>query len=317
VDSPQIVHYKQNSTHPDHRSIFDRGITPFAEMSTPENPFSQPGENPLDANPAPELSIVIPVFNQVAYTKQCVESLLKDASSSPVPYEVIVVDNASTDETSAYLESVNSRVRSKRNPANLGFGPACNVGAKLAQGRFLVFLNNDTVPLNHWIEPCIQRLKSDEDIGIVGNKLIYPDGTIQHGGIEFVSRKAPPLSHWPVHRFRGLPAHHPAALESAEVGAITGACLFIKRELFWSVGGFTEDYVMYFEDVDLNLKIRKLGKKIVYEPRSHVVHFESKSTSQREGNELFLKAAQIFYTRWAPELKELLGEVKPMEGNYA
>ena len=98
----------------------------------------------------------------------------------------------------------------------------------------------------------------------------------------------------------------PQANRCEEVHSITAACLFIPRELFWSVGGFSEEYGMYFEDTDLNMKIRALGRKIIYEPRSVVIHYESQSTPIHVGNELLIRSVHIFYAKWRDKLENLL-----------
>jgi len=248
------------------------------------------------------VSIIIPVFNQVEYTKQCLEALYTTIDLEDC--EIIVVNNASTDDTQNYLRTQENRIKCVNNEKNLGFGGGCNTGAKIAKGKYFVFLNNDTKPQPNWIEPCIQHF-NDPMVGIVGNKLLYPDGTIQHGGIQFVRMQNPPVD-FPLHRFRGKKSDEPLANRCEEVHAITAACMFIPRKLFWWLKGFPEEYGMYFEDIDLNMQVREMGRKIIYEPRSVVIHYESKSTSSQVGNELLTKAANIFYQKWKPRLEKLL-----------
>lgn len=251
-------------------------------------------------------SIIIPVFNQVAYTERCLEMLYANTPES-LSFEVIVVDNASTDDTAKFLNEATRRYHNLRvihNDENLLFAKACNQGAQAAQGEYLVFLNNDTEALPGWFEKGLTRLKSDPAIGAVGSKLLYPDGTIQHCGIEFIACPGlePP---WPKHRFLCAAADDPRVNISEEVDMVTGACLFISKELFRDIGGFCPDYGMYFEDIDLCMKIRKRGMIIWYEPLSVLVHHESKSSqlSRENLDSLCLSASTIFYKRWLPEIK--------------
>lgn len=253
-------------------------------------------------------SIIIPVFNQVAYTKQCLEMLYANTPEC-LSFEVIVVDNASSDDTAAFLNTATQQYRNLRiirNDENLLFAKACNQGAQAAGGEYLVFLNNDTEPLPGWLDNGIARLKSDPTIGVVGSKLLYPDGTIQHCGIEFLVRAdlAPPNNIWPEHRFRNAGADDPRVNISEEVHSVTGACLFISRVDFHASGGFSPDYGMYFEDIDLCMKVRKQGKTIWYEPRSVLVHYESKSSplSREHLDSMCLSASVIFYKRWSSEI---------------
>ena len=252
-----------------------------------------------------DCSIIIPVFNQVAYTKQCLEMLYANTPED-LSFEVIIVDNASSDDTAEFLNAATQRYRNLRvirNNENLLFAKACNQGAQAAGGEYLVFLNNDTEPLPGWLDHGLARLKSDQSIGVVGSKLLYPDGTIQHCGIEFTA--CPGLeAPWPRHRYLNAAGDDPRVNISEKVPMVTGACLFISKELFREIGGFCPDYGMYFEDIDLCMKIRKRGMIIWYEPLSVLVHHESKSSqlSRQNLDSLCLSASVIFYKRWLSEV---------------
>jgi len=251
-------------------------------------------------------SIIIPVFNQVAYTKQCLEMLYANTPED-LSFEVIIVDNASSDETAEFLNTATRQYRNLRvihNNENLLFAKACNQGAQAAGGEYLVFLNNDTEPLPGWLDHGLARLKSDPAIGGVGSKLLYPDGTIQHCGIEFIARSGqkPP---WPKHRFLYAAADDPRVNIAEKVSMVTGACLFISKELFHAICGFSPDYGMYFEDIDLCMKIYKMGKTVWYEPLSVLVHHESKSSqlSREQLDSQCESASVIFFNRWLSEIK--------------
>ncbi|RMG67478.1 MAG: glycosyltransferase, partial [Calditrichaeota bacterium] len=269
-----------------------------------------------------QVSIIIPVYNKVEFTRRCLETLYANTDRG-IGFEVIVVDNASTDQTPHYLQEAQQQfpnLKYIRNKKNRRFAGACNIGARAARGEILVFLNNDTEPQPGWLRAAIARLNSCKDIGIVGCKLLYPDGTLQHAGAHFIRDRAhAQYVAWPVHRFLGLPGDYPRANRPEPVDAVTGACLFIERKLFWNVGGFDEKYGMYFEDTDLCMKVRQKGKDIFYEPTSVVIHHESKSFSNREElDRMNLKAGQRFFERWAKAVVPLVvkNATVKTEGKY-
>lgn len=216
----------------------------------------------------PEVSVIIPVFNRVELTRQCLEAVYRTVP--PGLCEIVVVDNGSTDGTSDFLagEAAAGRINFVRSERNLGFARACNLGAARSQGRYLLFLNNDTIPTPGWVEALL-RAAALPGAGIVGAKLVYPDDTIQHAGIIF--RQGRP-DH--VHRFAPGTS---TALALRDFDMVTGACLLIPRDLFFAVGGFDETFVNSYEDVDLCLKVRALGRRVVYAPEAVVYHLEGQS----------------------------------------
>lgn len=256
-------------------------------------------------NKTPMVSIIIPVFNKVEFTKHCIEKIY--ANTQPgIEYEIIVVDNNSTDDTRVFMSQLTEYQPSlhyiKLNE-NYGFAKACNYGAFFAKGKILVFLNNDTEPQQGWLQSAITRLNSDAKIGIVGSKLLYPDGTIQHCGIEFFENVNRDHQFWPLHRYLRANADLAEVNNPEEVTAVTGACLSISKKLFWAVDGFDESYGMYFEDTDLNFKVRKVGYKVFYEPESVVIHHEGISGEGREGiDALNKKAGDLFFKKWANDV---------------
>ena len=165
----------------------------------------------IETQPRPIVSLVIPTLNNLDFTRECLEAIRKTAGM--IPYEIIVVDNASTDGTGDYLlqEESAGRLKVIFNKENLGFAKACNQGARIAGGKYLIFLNNDTVPQPGWLEEMVQLAESDESIGIVGSKLLFPDGTIQHAGVVVSASKLP------YHIYRGCPGDLPAANQQTGV----------------------------------------------------------------------------------------------------
>ncbi|MGB0908833.1 MAG: glycosyltransferase [Nitrospirales bacterium] len=235
-----------------------------------------------------DCSIIIPVFNKAELTKQCLVELNKVTDG--VSYQVIVVDNNSTDETQDILEGVKGDIHVIRNVENLGFAKACNQGAKVAHGKYLIFLNNDTIPQSGWLSTLVEEAESEHDIAIVGSKLLYPNGTIQHAGVA-ISRSLL----MPYHIYSGLPSDDTFGNRRREFQAVTAACMLVKRKWFDAAGGFDESYRNGFEDADLCLNIRERGGRIVYQPKSWLYHLESQSPGRKLHND---HNAVLFIERW-------------------
>jgi GT2 family glycosyltransferase/glycosyltransferase involved in cell wall biosynthesis len=241
-----------------------RGAQPAA-MLAPEpaaefTPFAVPTSD------APRVSIVIPVHNKVEYTAACLRSLGDNANS--VPFEVIVVDDASSDATAERLAHI-AGITALRNAENLGFVGSCNAAAARARGEFVLFLNNDTVVTPNWLDALLRVFDEEPDAGLVGARLVYPDGRLQEaGGIVFSDG-----SGWNYGRFDD-PAD-PRYAFRREADYCSGAAIVLRRELFERLGGFDARYApAYYEDTDLAFAVRAAGYKVLYEPRSTVIHFE-------------------------------------------
>jgi GT2 family glycosyltransferase/SAM-dependent methyltransferase len=241
-----------------------------------------------------DCSIIIPVWNKVELTRQCLTHLAEVTDGCS--YEVIVVDNASTDETPAFLSSLSGDIQVITNPANYGFAKACNQGAASAKGRFLVFLNNDTIPKPGWLRALLNEVESHQDVAIVGSKLLYPNNTIQHAGVVFAKHCLTPY-----HIFRGAPGDLRAVNVRQEFQVVTAACMLIRREEFHAVGQFDEIYQNGFEDVDLCLKMGKRGKKVIYQPESVLYHLEHQ-TPGRKDHEAERHNGIVLMERWASSI---------------
>ena len=237
-------------------------------------------------------SIVVPLFNKVELTRACVASVVEH--TAPGTYELVLVDNASTDETPAFCASLPDDVVVIRNEENLGFARASNQGAEAATGDHLVFLNNDTEVHEGWLEPLLDHL--DAGVGAVGSKLLFPDGTVQHCGVVLVHQASRPDWFTPVHWKYGAAADDPEVNETRRYQVVTAACMGVRRDAWTAAGAFHTGYWNGYEDVDLCLTIGQLGFEIVYEPTSVVTHFESAS-----GPERFRKVThneQLLMDRW-------------------
>ena len=239
-----------------------------------------------------ECSIIIPVFNKAELTQQCLAQLAKVTTGTS--YEVIIVDNNSTDGTQELLESLHGDVQVIRNETNFGFAKACNQGACAARGKYFVFLNNDTIPQDGWLTHLIKEAETEQNIAIVGSKLLFADDTIQHVGVA-ISRNL--LT--PFHVYRGLPSNGKVGNQRREFQAVTAACMLVKRDWFERAERFHEGYQNGFEDTDLCLKIGELGGKIVYQPKSWMYHLESQTPGRKKYEQ---DNANLFIARWGEKL---------------
>ncbi len=226
-------------------------------------------------------SVIIPVYNKWELTVQCMRSL--KACTQEYAYEVIVVDNASSDDTLTCLDVLGRELFGAAFHAihlseNRNFGPACNLGAQKAQAPLLFFLNNDTVLTPRWAPPLVESFAKNHDLAAVGPLLLYENNTVQHVGVVFgVTR--------PLHIYRYFPSTHPAVLKERDVQSLTGAALLVQRKLFLSVGGFYEAYCNGFEDVDLCLHMHNIGMKLRCIPKSIIYHLESQTPGRDKNNE--------------------------------
>ena len=220
----------------------------------------------IPRNDKAEVSIIIPVFNNAKYTLNCINSILKNTRD--VEYEIIVVDNASTDKTGKILKEMKN-INVLTNSENLGFGEACNIGARAANGKYLVFLNNDTEVKEGWLKTLLEPAARDVSVGIVGAKLVYPDGKLQEaGGIVWDDGSA-----W--NYGRGDDPEKPEYNYLREVDYCSAACILVRKNVFEKANGFDIRYIpAYCEDSDLAFTVRKLGYKVLYQPLSEVIHFE-------------------------------------------
>ena len=241
-----------------------------------------------------DCSIIIPVFNKVDLTQQCLMHLANVTEKTS--YEVIIVDNHSTDGTAEFLQTLGGDVQVISNQENLGFAKACNQGAKAAKGKYLVFLNNDTIPLEGWLSTLVDEIEQHSEVAIVGSKLLYANDTIQHAGVVFSKNHLTPY-----HIYNRLPAGFKAANVRQEFQAVTAACLLIPKDVFHSVSGYDEQYVNGFEDVDLCLKIRESGRKVIYQPKSVLYHLEEQ-TPGRKNPEAELNNGRLLMDRWADKI---------------
>ena len=237
------------------------------------------------------VSVLIPVHGNAALTRRCLELVLADL---PPDGEVVVVDDASTDETPELLRSFGERIQVLTMEENVGFARACNQGAAAAGGELLVFLNNDTEPRSGWLEALMACAERESEADAIGAKLVYPTGTVQHAGVVFGQ------DGYPHNLYAGLPEEHPAVNRSRRLQAVTAACMLVRRAFFERVGGFDEGYENSLEDVDLCLRIGAEGGGVHYCHEAVVVHLESVSRGHRNR---FERSVDLYRQRWREQVR--------------
>ena len=282
--------------HVDTPGPVDALAAPVATTAFTEPP-ADPDPVTLPSAARPTTSIIIPVYNKYEYTAACLHSIAEHTPAGD--WEVIVVDDCSSDDTPDYLSTCRG-IRVIRNLENSGFIRSCNAGAEAARGEYLVFLNNDTTVTPHWLEALIGTFEQIEDAGIVGGRLVYPDGHLQEaGGIIFND-----ASGW--NYGRGDDAALPQYNFVSEADYVSGACLAVRKNDFERMGGFDTRFVpAYYEDTDLCFQVRALGKRVIYQPAATIIHHEgiSSGTEETSGTKRYQAVNRDkFRDKWAEVL---------------
>ena len=222
------------------------------------------------AGATPDVSIIIPIYNQLELTLGCLESIVRHAGRAS--FEVIVIDDKSDPAVTANLALIKN-LRLYVNEVNRGFVLNCNLGAREARGRYVLFLNNDTEVTPGWLEAMLDVFQQRSKVGAVGAKLIYPDGRLQEaGGLIWEDGSGVNFGKW-------CDPDRPEYNYLRQVDYCSGACLLVPRDLFLELGGFDTRYCpAYYEDTDLAFAIRAAGQKVYYQPAARIIHFEGASS---------------------------------------
>lgn len=255
---------------------------------------------PANKSKRPLVSVILPTYNGLHFTIACIESIGRFLPA--IQFELIVADNVSTDATESVLRQ-RTDIRYIRHPENLGFLRSCNRAARFAKGEFIFLLNNDTLVAPGWLDELFAVFCLHENVGLVGSKLIYPDGRLQEaGGIIWKDGSA-----WNYGKFQD--PGHPEFNYVRETDYCSGAAIMLPKRLWDEVGGFDEMYVpSYCEDSDLALRVRSLGYSVLYAPHSVVAHFEG--MTQGRDTSTGIKSFQVSNT------EKLLARWKPLIGQY-
>jgi len=253
----------------------------------------------------PEISIIIPVHNQSRFTLACLQSVQQHTAD--LSYEVVVVDDCSSDNTPELMRQI-SGLTYLRSETNAGFVASCNRGAKAAKGTYLLFLNNDTTVTSNWLNSLLETFALDSKAGLVGSKLIYPDGRLQEAG-GIIWRDG---SGWNRGKYQdpNLPEYN----YLREIDYCSAASVIIPKSLFEELGGFDQKYSpAYYEDTDLAFKVAQTGRKVFYQPLSVVIHHEGATagTDTSTGAKRYQEINRAtFVSSWADQLS-----AKPENGD--
>ncbi len=217
-----------------------------------------------------DVSIVIATYKELRYSLACIASLL--VSPTRYSFEIIVADDGSPDGSADILSQIDG-VRLLADKENVGFLRNCNRAADTAIGKYIVMLNNDTMVLPGWLDELIGTLERDEQVGLVGSKLLFPDGKLQEaGGIIWQDG-----SGWNFGRLGNAGA--PEFNYARDVDYCSGASIALRRLDWIELGGFDEHFApAYYEDTDLAFRVRGAGKRVLYQPLSEIIHFEGISS---------------------------------------
>jgi N-acetylglucosaminyl-diphospho-decaprenol L-rhamnosyltransferase len=258
-----------------------------------------------------DLSIIIVNWNTRDLVIRCLQSIYETVDS--LAFEVIVVDNASTDDSIATTRELFPQVQIIENRENVGFARANNQAAAVSQGRYMLLLNSDALLLPHAARKMFDLAEAHPQAGIVGAQLFNPDGSFQASHTPFpnlwqeflilsgVGRLL--FGHW-------YPSRGPEDDKGPQIaGYVEGACLFVRRAAFEQVGGLDENYFMYAEEVDWCYTMQKKGWRVWYEPAAQVIHLGCGSSqtrrTQREGD-LYQSRVRFFRKHYGNTAAQLL-----------
>jgi O-antigen biosynthesis protein len=281
-------------TSPDPFVVRDRERIRRVLDQIEKNPESERLVFPQSSDP--DISIVIPVHNQLDFTRKCLSALQKNTGAT---YELMIIDDCSSDGTTDWLAS-QENIRIIRTERQSGFLVSCNRCLNQVRGRFIVFLNNDTLVTETWLEP-LRALMADERVGAAGARLVYPDGTLQEaGGIVWADGSARNYG-------RGERSIKPWYNYVRPVDYCSGAALMVRSDLFHALGGFDLQYKpAYYEDTDLCLSLWNAGYRVMYQPSSLIIHFEG-CTGQKFPETGSKKYQQVnkekFFQKWRDVLE--------------
>jgi GT2 family glycosyltransferase len=233
--------------------------------------------------------VLVPTYSAAALLRECLTALLTDLDGRP-DVQVVVSDDGSTDDTPAVLSTFSADVTVVRSEENRGFAHACNAAAAAAAGDLLLFYNNDLVPRAGWLDELLRYADRTPEAAVIGSKLLFPDGRVQHAGVVVCS------DGYPRHVYAGFPAGAEVTNRSGPTRIVTGACLLTPASWFHQLGGFDGRYRNGYEDVDYCLRAAEAGGQVHYCHRSVLTHLVSASREHRVAE--FAETEQEFLRRW-------------------
>jgi len=258
------------------------------------------------SQPAPLISIVIVHFKVPDFLQRTLRSLRQAELYDQT--EVIVVDNASEDNSREYITGEFPEISWIGLKSNIGFGKACNVGAQSASGTYLLLLNPDTMVSENSLSECVVFFKEHPETGIVGPKILNPDGTLQVS-----CRRSFPTPAVAFYHMTGLHRLFPNSKHfgqynlsyldpdiAAQVDAVSGSFMFMTLALYREIGGFDESFFMYGEDLDMCYRVKAKGRPVWYSPKTQIIHFKGRSSAKTSlrSRAAFYEAMLIFSRKY-------------------
>jgi GT2 family glycosyltransferase len=298
VDDPVVLEGRRGNEFLSAHNLLD-DAPDFAAAVTALNEMVRSLETkPVDREGIPDASIVIPIYGQLGYTLNCIESLITHVSRYSV--ELIIIDDCSPDRSQFFLPQV-SGLRYHRQVRNGGFIASCNTGGKIARGRYIIMLNNDTRVVSGWLDSLIDSFTRFPNAGLVGSKMCYADGSLQEAG-GIIWRDGTTWNYG-----RNDDPNRPQYSHARQVDYISGCSIALPKHVWDKAGGFDPLFTpAYCEDADLCLRIRYGGSEVWFQPQSRIVHYEGKTsgTDTTKG----VKAYQVIntrklYLRWREQLE--------------
>lgn len=267
-----------------------------------------------------DLSIIIVSYNTANLTVACLDSVSASLKKNPIQAEIIVVDNASTDKSVELIKNLELKAKNLKlieNRANVGFGKANNLGLKKAEGKYILFLNSDTLVEGINLQELISVMNQDEKIGVLTVRVNLENGCLDpasHRGyptiwrsftyfskLEHLTRHIPILNRV----FGGYHLTHLSHRTTHEIESPSGAFFLTRKSILDELGGFDENFFMYGEDLDLSMRIKRLGYKILFYPEQSITHLKGKSGIKHKDNKVkgetnkhFYESMKIFYDKY-------------------
>jgi N-acetylglucosaminyl-diphospho-decaprenol L-rhamnosyltransferase len=257
-------------------------------------PSDEPGTE--TQAPAIEMSIVLVCWNNKAYLDQCLQSLYEATLKSR--FDVVVVDNGSTDGSQRMLAERYPAVRVIQNADNVGLGKASNQGIEATIGRYVLLLNNDTLVNGPALDALVDFLDAHPEAGAVGGKLLNPDGSFQagYGRFSTLGQEFLIVTHLGAMLWAGYPSHGDSD-RITETGWLSSACLLVGRSALRDVGLLDETYFIYGDETDLQFRLGNAGWKVYFLPAASIIHFGGRSLDRWRRRRMVYRGKMLFYRK--------------------
>lgn len=243
-----------------------------------------------------DMSIVLVCWNNKAYLDPCLKSLYEGGLKCS--FDVVVVDNGSTDGSQQMLAEKYPQVKLIQNASNVGLGKASNQGIEATNGRYVLLLNNDTIVNGPALDVLVEYLDAHPEAGAAAGKLLNPDGSFQSGYAPFSTLLEEFLivTHIGERLWPGYPSHGDSN-EIKETGWMSSACLLVRRAALDQIGLLDESYFIYGDEADLQYRLNKAGWKVVFLPNSSIIHFGGRSMDRWKRRKMVYRGKMMFYKK--------------------